>query len=92
MTRAVKISSLLCLRNQTDGIANATNQGLNFVADTEVKSKHGTDYLQKQNHLMNVILSSVSGLGESMEQLRTSSQKISTKTRLKPPCKLELSI
>ena len=70
-------ASLQAISNQTDDIATATQQGLNFVADTQEKSKRGQHHLLEQNELMNVILQSVSDLEVTMNQLRTSSQKIS---------------
>ncbi|MFJ5791879.1 protoglobin domain-containing protein [Lysinibacillus sp. NPDC097162] len=70
-------ASLLVISSQTDDIAVATKQGLNFVADTQDKSKRGQQQLQEQNELIHVILQSVNGLEVTMNQLRTSSQKIS---------------
>ena len=70
-------ASLQVIAAQTDDIAVATQQGLNFVADTQEKSKRGQHHLQEQNELMHVILQSVNGLEVTMHQLRTSSQKIS---------------
>ena len=70
-------TSLQVISTQTDDIAVATQQGLNFVADTQEKSKRGQQHLQEQNELMRVILQSVNGLEVTMHQLRTSSQKIS---------------
>ena len=70
-------ASLQAISNQTDDIATATQQGLNFVADTQEKSKRGQHHLLEQNELMHVILQSVSNLEVTMNQLRTSSQKIS---------------
>lgn len=70
-------ASLLVISSQTDDIAVATKQGLNFVADTQDKSKRGQQQLQEQNELIHVILQSVNGLEVTMNELRTSSQKIS---------------
>ena len=70
-------ASLQVISTQTDDIATATQQGLNFVADTQEKSKRGQHHLQEQNELMHVILQSVTNLEVTMNQLRTSSQKIS---------------
>lgn len=70
-------ASLLVISSQTDDIAVATKQGLSFVADTQEKSKRGQQQLQEQNDLIQVILQSVNGLEVTMNQLRTSSQKIS---------------
>lgn len=70
-------ASLLVISSQTDDIAVATKQGLNFVADTQDKSRRGQQQLQEQNDLIHVILQSVNGLEVTMNQLRTSSQKIS---------------
>ncbi|WP_068985720.1 MULTISPECIES: globin-coupled sensor protein [Lysinibacillus] len=70
-------ASLLVISSQTDDIAVATKQGLSFVADTQEKSKRGQQQLQEQNNLIQVILQSVNGLEVTMNQLRTSSQKIS---------------
>ncbi|MCL1702350.1 globin-coupled sensor protein [Lysinibacillus sp. Bpr_S20] len=70
-------ASLLVISSQTDDIAVATKQGLNFVADTQEKSRRGQQQLQGQNDLIQVILQSVNSLEVTMNQLRTSSQKIS---------------
>lgn len=70
-------ASLLVISSQTDDIAVATKQGLSFVADTKEKSRRGQQQLQEQNDLIQVILQSVNGLEVTMNQLRTSSQKIS---------------
>lgn len=70
-------ASLLVISSQTDDIAVATKQGLSFVADTKEKSGRGQQQLQEQNNLIQVILQSVNGLEVTMNQLRTSSQKIS---------------
>ena len=70
-------SSLQVISAQTDDIAMATQQGLNFVADTQEKSKRGQNHLQEQNELMHVILQSVNDLEVTMNHLRSSSQKIS---------------
>ncbi|WP_457812777.1 methyl-accepting chemotaxis protein [Lysinibacillus fusiformis] len=61
---------------QTDDIAVATKQGLSFVEDTKEKSSRGQQQLQEQNDLIHVILQSVNSLEVTMNQLRTSSQKI----------------
>ncbi|MGY4798036.1 methyl-accepting chemotaxis protein [Lysinibacillus fusiformis] len=65
------------ISSQTDDIAVATKQGLSFVADTQEKSRRGQQQLKEQNDLIQVILQSVNGLEVTMNQLRTSSQKIS---------------
>ena len=70
-------ASLLVISSQTDDIAVATKQGLSFVADTQDKSRRGQQQLQEQNDLIQVILQSVNSLEITMNQLRTSSQKIS---------------
>ena len=70
-------ASLLVISSQTDDIAVATKQGLSFVADTQEKSRRGQQQLQDQNDLIQVILQSVNSLEVTMNQLRTSSQKIS---------------
>lgn len=70
-------TSLQVISTQTDDIAIATQQGLNFVADTQEKSKKGQLHLQEQNELIHIILQSVNSLEVTMNQLRTSSQKIS---------------
>ncbi|WP_439957596.1 methyl-accepting chemotaxis protein [Lysinibacillus sphaericus] len=70
-------ASLLVISSQTDDIAEATKQGLSFVADTQEKSRRGQHQLQEQNDLIQVILQSVNSLEVTMNQLRTSSQKIS---------------
>ncbi|MGE8004647.1 protoglobin domain-containing protein [Lysinibacillus sp. NPDC093216] len=70
-------ASLLVISSQTDDIAVATKQGLTFVADTQEKSRRGQQQLQDQNDLIQVILQSVNSLEVTMNQLRTSSQKIS---------------
>lgn len=70
-------ASLLVISSQTDDIAVATKQGLSFVADTQEKSRRGQQQLKEQNDLIQVILQSVNGLEVTMNQLRTSSQKIS---------------
>lgn len=74
---AETMNSLHIVTTQTEEISAATRQGLNFVAETELKSKHGTDFLRQQNDLFQNILTSVTGLENSMNQLRISSQKIS---------------
>ncbi|UZM99496.1 hypothetical protein OL548_04200 [Lysinibacillus sp. MHQ-1] len=68
-------ASLLVISSQTDDIAEATKQGLSFVADTQEKSRRGQHQLQEQNDLIQVILQSVNSLEVTMNQLRTSSQK-----------------
>ncbi len=70
-------ASLYVISSQSENIASATKQGLDFVADTEEKSNHGKDHLETQTKLMNVILESVSLLEQSMANLKESSQKIS---------------
>lgn len=70
-------ASLLVISSQTDDIAVATKQGLSFVADTQEKSRRGQLQLKEQNDLIQVILQSVNSLEVTMNQLRTSSQKIS---------------
>lgn len=70
-------SSLNVISAQSENIAAATNQGLNFVADTEEKSNAGRNQLQMQTQLMQVILERVDMLDKSMTNLRISSQKIS---------------
>ncbi|WP_341300968.1 globin-coupled sensor protein [Lysinibacillus sp. FSL H8-0500] len=70
-------ASLLVISSQTDDIAVATKQGLSFVADTQEKSRRGQQQLQEQNDLIQIILKSVNSLEVTMNQLRTSSQKIS---------------
>ncbi|MCM3387655.1 globin-coupled sensor protein [Ureibacillus chungkukjangi] len=70
-------ASLYGISSQSGSIATATNQGLDFVADTEDKSRLGKNQLETQTQLMHVILESVSMLEKSMNNLRTSSQKIS---------------
>ncbi|RHW36207.1 globin-coupled sensor protein [Lysinibacillus yapensis] len=69
--------SLYVISSQSGNIADATNQGLSFVADTEEKSNLGKNQLQMQTQLMQVILESVEMLDQSMKNLRISSQKIS---------------
>ena len=70
-------ASLYGISSQSGSIAAATNQGLDFVADTEEKSRLGKNQLETQTQLMHVILESVDMLEKSMSNLRTSSQKIS---------------
>lgn len=70
-------ASLYGISSQSGSIATATNQGLDFVADTEDKSKLGKTQLETQTQLMHVILESVDTLEKSMSNLRISSQKIS---------------
>lgn len=70
-------SSLEEISAQTDEIASATHQGLDFVAETEDKSNAGKEHLASQTDLMNTVLERVDGLEASMDQLRISSQKIS---------------
>lgn len=70
-------SSLAAISVQTDEIASATHQGLDFVAETENKSNVGKEHLAHQNALMSTVLDRVDVLESSMNQLRISSQKIS---------------
>jgi heam-based aerotactic trancducer len=70
-------ASLAAISVQTDEIASATHQGLDFVAETENKSNTGEKHLGKQTSLMNTVLERVDVLEASMDQLRVSSQKIS---------------
>ncbi|MDN4494058.1 globin-coupled sensor protein [Ureibacillus aquaedulcis] len=70
-------ASLYGISSQSGNIASATKQGLDFVADTEDKSKLGKTQLETQTQLMHVILESVNMLENSMGNLRISSQKIS---------------
>ena len=70
-------ASLQEIAIQTDEIASNTLQGLDFVAETEQKSKIGTDHLQTQAQLMTTVLDGVDVLETAMSALRTSSQKIS---------------
>ncbi|MGN4123611.1 protoglobin domain-containing protein [Lysinibacillus sphaericus] len=70
-------ASLMVISAQTDDIAVATKQGLSFVEETKEKSRRGQQQLQEQNDLIHVILQSVNSLEVTMNQLRTSSQKIS---------------
>lgn len=70
-------ASLYVVSSQSENIATATKQGLDFVADTEEKSNNGKDHLEMQTKLMNFILESVDLLEKSMSNLRVSSQKIS---------------
>lgn len=70
-------ASLIGISSQSESIATATNQGLEFVADTEDKSRLGKNQLETQTQLMHVILESVDMLEKSMSNLRISSQKIS---------------
>ncbi|MDI7743252.1 globin-coupled sensor protein [Lysinibacillus fusiformis] len=70
-------ASLYGISSQSGSIATATNQGLDFVADTEEKSRLGKSQLETQTQLMHVILESVDLLEKSMSNLRISSQKIS---------------
>lgn len=70
-------ASLYTISSQSENIASATHQGLEFVADTEEKSNLGKEHLEKQTELMNIILDSVKLLEQSMENLKSSSQKIS---------------
>ena len=70
-------ASLYGISSQSGNIAAATNQGLDFVAATEEKSKLGKNQLETQTQLMRVILDSVGMLEKSMTNLRLSSQKIS---------------
>lgn len=70
-------SSLEAIAQQTDEIASATHQGLDFVAETESKSNLGKKHLATQTNLMSGILERVDILESSMAELRVSSQKIS---------------
>lgn len=75
-------NSLLLISNQSENIKAATSQGLGLVENTEDKSTEGKKLLETQTTLMNTILSSVNMLENSMEALRTSSQKISEIVKL----------
>lgn len=70
-------SSLQIIATQAGEISSATTQGLHYVAETESKSKDGTNFLHQQNQLIQHISSSVGELEQSMNKLRVSSQKIS---------------
>ncbi|MFF5996355.1 globin-coupled sensor protein [Lysinibacillus sp. KU-BSD001] len=70
-------SSLEAIAVQTDEIAAATHQGLDFVEETESKSNLGKKHLATQTDLMDTILERVDILESSMDELRISSQKIS---------------
>lgn len=70
-------NSLAAISVQTDEIASATHQGLDFVAETEDKSNRGKEHLANQTELMNTVLERVDILEGSMDQLRVSSRKIS---------------
>ena len=70
-------ASLQIISAQASGIASSTNQGLTFVADTEVRSSRGREQLEQQQDLMTVVLGSVEQLEQTMMQLRESSKKIS---------------
>ncbi|WP_431028466.1 globin-coupled sensor protein [Lysinibacillus sp. LZ02] len=70
-------SSLEAIAVQTDEIAAATHQGLDFVEETESKSNLGKKHLAAQTNLMDTILERVDILESSMDELRISSQKIS---------------
>ncbi|WP_332649115.1 globin-coupled sensor protein [Lysinibacillus sp. 54212] len=70
-------ASLQAIALQTDEIAAATHQGLDFVAETESKSNVGKEHLGKQTQLMRAILDRVDELESSMSELSVSSQKIS---------------
>lgn len=70
-------ASIQMISEQSQNIASATSQGLDFVADTEEKSNQGKAQLAKQTNLMNTILNSVNLLEESMTNLRSSSKSIS---------------
>lgn len=65
------------ISSEANDIAEATEQGLVLVAETEQKSKHGQTELHEQNELMHVILTSVNELDVTMNKLRDSSNKIS---------------
>lgn len=68
-------ASLQEIAVQTDEIATSTVQGLNFVAETELKSSVGKDHLQTQTKLMTTVLDRVDVLETSMAALRVSSKK-----------------
>lgn len=70
-------SSLQIIATQAEEISIATTQGLEYVAETENKSKNGSDFLHQQNKLITHISSSVKELEHSMDRLRESSRKIS---------------
>lgn len=70
-------ASLQAIALQTDEIAAATHQGLDFVAETENKSNIGQEHISKQTQLMKTILTRVDDLESSMSELSVSSQKIS---------------
>lgn len=65
------------ISSEASDIAEATEQGLALVAETEQKSKHGQTELHEQNELMHTILTSVNELDVTMTKLRDSSNKIS---------------
>lgn len=69
--------SLATISTQTDEIASATHQGLDFVSKTENKSHIGKEHLANQTGLMGTVLERVNILEASMDQLRVSSRKIS---------------
>lgn len=69
--------SIQMIASRSEEISDATQQGLQFVAETDQKSKDGSAYLQQQNTLITHISTSVKDLEKSMEKLRVSSQKIS---------------
>lgn len=70
-------SSLEAISSQTDEIAAATHQGLDFVNETESKSILGKEQLITQVDTMQMILERVRILEDSMSDLSVSSQKIS---------------
>lgn len=70
-------TSLAAISAQTEEIASATHQGLDFVAETENKSNLGREHLANQTGLMNTVLERVNILEAAMDQLRVSSRKIS---------------
>ncbi|BDH63699.1 heme-based aerotactic transducer HemAT [Lysinibacillus sp. PLM2] len=69
-------ASLQLITAQSENISTATKQGLSFVAETEEKSSLGTQHLEKQTQLMNIIIESVDILESSMHKLSDSSKKI----------------
>lgn len=70
-------NSIQLIATRAEEISDATQQGLQFVSETEQKSKDGSTHLQQQNQLIQHISNSVHTLEKSMDQLRVSSQKIS---------------
>lgn len=69
--------ALLEIDRQTTDISNSTQQGLNFVAETEEKSNLGSEHLKLQTNIMNTVLEKVTELETAMAALRVSSNKIS---------------